>query len=35
MENKDFHKVAGLSVEDDWTVYPRYGVVAGSKTITI
>ena len=28
---QEFHKVAGLSVEDDWTVYPRYGVVAGSK----
>ncbi len=26
-----FHKVAGLAVEDDWTIYPRYGVVAGSK----
>ena len=22
---QEFHKVAGLSVEDDWTVYPRYG----------
>ena len=28
---QELHKVAGLSVEDDWTVYPRYGVVAGSK----
>ena len=28
---QEFHKVVGLSVEDDWTVYPRYGVVAGSK----
>ena len=26
-----FHKAAGLAVEDDWTIYPRYGVVAGSK----
>ena len=26
-----FHKAAGLAVEDDWTIYPRYGVVIGSK----
>ena len=25
-------KRAGLSVEDDWTVFPRYGIVAGSPT---
>lgn len=25
-------KRVGLSVEDDWTVFPRYGVVAGSPT---
>lgn len=25
-------KHAGLSVEDDWTVFPRYGIVAGSPT---
>ena len=25
-------KRAGLSVEDDWTVLPRYGIVAGSPT---
>ena len=24
-------KTLGLSVEDDWTVFPRYGVVAGSN----
>lgn len=23
-------KTLGLSVEDDWTIFPRYGVVAGS-----
>lgn len=25
-------KRVGLSVEDDWTVFPRYGIVAGSPT---
>ena len=25
-------KRAGLSVEEDWTVFPRYGIVAGSPT---
>lgn len=25
-------KRSGLSVEDDWTVFPRYGIVAGSPT---
>ena len=25
-------KRAGLSIEDDWTVFPRYGIVAGSPT---
>ena len=25
-------KRAGLSVEDDWTVFPRYGIVAGAPT---
>ena len=25
-------KRIGLSVEDDWTVFPRYGIVAGSPT---
>ena len=25
-------KRAGLSVEDDWTFFPRYGIVAGSPT---
>lgn len=25
-------KRAGLSVEDDWTIFPRYGIVAGSPT---
>ena len=25
-------KRAGLSVEDDWTVFPRCGIVAGSPT---